>query len=110
MMRSTRRVVVHVVERVVLLADDGAAVRGDDLADLGVQHVRPDVVGRRQVEGPRAGVLHQPREQRLDLLRRDRAGAEDQRIALLPFILLGVDVELRPRSTTGPLIACRVEL
>ena len=65
-----------------------------DLADLLVHHVRPDVVGRRHVEASCAPVsLHQPREERLDLLRRHRAGAEDQRVALLALVLLGVDVE-----------------
>ena len=36
---------------------------------------------------------HQPREEWFDLLRGHRAGAEDQRVALLPLVLLGVDVE-----------------
>ena len=85
--------VVGVIEREVLLADDLAAVRRDDLADLLVQDVRPDVVGRRQVERLRPRALHQPGDQRLDLLRRHRAGAEDERVALLPLVLLGVDVE-----------------
>ena len=44
------------VERVVLLADDLATVRSDSLADPRVQYVRPDVVGRRKVELPRAGL------------------------------------------------------
>ena len=65
----------------------------DDLADARVQHVRPDVVGRRQVERLRAGLSHQPRDERVDLLRRHRAGAEDERVGLLPLVLLGVDVE-----------------
>ena len=43
--------VVGVVEREVLLADDLAAFGGDDLTHLLVQRVRPDVVGRRHVEG-----------------------------------------------------------
>ena len=85
--------VVHVVHGVVLLADDRSAVGGDDLAHAGVEHARPDVVGGGQVEGPRPGLAHQPRDERVDLLRRHRAGAEDERIALLPLVLLGVDVE-----------------
>ena len=48
------RAVVRVVEREVLLADDRAAVRRHDLADSLVHHVRPDVVGRGQVELLRA--------------------------------------------------------
>ena len=70
-----------------------AAVCGHDLADARVQYVRPDVVGRGKVERPRAGLAHQPRDERVDLLRRHGAGAEDQRIGLLPLVLLGVDVE-----------------
>ncbi len=70
-----------------------AAVCGDDLADARVHHVRPDVVGRGQVERLRPGLPHQPRDERVDLLRRHRAGAEDQRVGLLPLVLLGVDVE-----------------
>ena len=85
--------VVHVVEREVLLADDRTALGGDDLTHLLVQRVRPDVVGRRHVEGLGAGLAHQPREERLDLLRRHGAGAEDQRVALLALVLLGVQVE-----------------
>ena len=86
--------VVHVIEREVLLADDLAALGADDLTDLLVQRVRPDVVGRRHVEASCAPVsLHQPREERLDLLRRHRAGAEDQRVALLALVLLRVEVE-----------------
>ena len=42
--------VVGVVEREVLLADDLAALGGDDLTHLLVHRVRPDVVGRRHVE------------------------------------------------------------
>ena len=38
-------------------------------------------------------MLHQPRNERIDLLGGHRAGAEDQRIAFLAFVLLGVDVE-----------------
>ena len=85
--------VVGVIEREVLLADDLAALGGDDLAHLLVHRVRPDVVGRRHVEPLRPGLLHQPREEGLDLLRRHRAGAEDQRVALLALVLLRVDVE-----------------
>ena len=90
---STVSAVVGVVEREVLLADDRPAVGRDDLADTRVQHVRPDVVGRGQVELLRPGLLHQPRDERVDLLRRHRAGAEDERVGLLPLVLLGVDVE-----------------
>ena len=87
------RAIVHVVERVVLLADDRAAVCSHGLADTLVQDVRPDVVGAGKVERLRAGLAHQPRDERIDLLRRHRAGAEDQRVGLLPLVLLGVDVE-----------------
>ena len=81
------------VEREVLLAYDLAAVRRHDLADARVHHVRPDVVGGGEVEGPRPGLTHQPRDERVDLLRGHRPGAEDQRVGLLPLVLLGVDVE-----------------
>ena len=64
-----------------------------DLANLPVQHTWPDVVRRRQVERPRPRLVHQPWDQGVDLLGRDRAGAEDQRIALLPFVLFRIDVE-----------------
>ena len=93
MMSSTTPFVVHVVHREVLLADDRTALGADDLADLLVHGVRPDVVGRRHVERLRPGVSHQPGKERLDLLRRHRTGAEDQRVALLPLVLLRVDVE-----------------
>ncbi len=55
--------------------------------------MRPDVVGRGEVERARARLAHQPREERVDLLRGHRAGAEDQRVGLLPLVLLGVEVE-----------------
>ncbi len=42
--------VVGVIEREVLLADDLAAFGSDDLTHLLVHRVRPDVVGRRHVE------------------------------------------------------------
>ena len=89
-----RLAIVHVIERKVFLADDLAAVGRDELAHLLVHHVRPDVVGRRQVEFLRAGLLHQPGNERIELLRRHRAGAEDQRVAFLALVLLRVDVEL----------------
>ena len=85
--------VVGVIEREVLLAHDLAAFGRDDLTHLLVQRVRPDVVGRRHVEAPRPGLLHQPGEERFDLLRRHRTGAEDQRVTLLALVLLRVDVE-----------------
>ena len=62
MIFSTVSPIVGVIEREVLLADDLAAVGRDDLAHLLVHHVRPDVVGRRQVELLRPRLLHQPRE------------------------------------------------
>ena len=86
--------VVDVIEREVLLADDLAAPGGHDLADLLVQRVRPDVVGRGHVEGRGPRLLHQPGEERLDLLGRHRPGAEDERVALLALVLLRVQVEL----------------
>ena len=49
--------VVGVIEREVLLADDLAAFGRDDLTHLLVHRVRPDVVGRRHVEAPRPGLL-----------------------------------------------------
>ena len=85
--------VVGVVERVVVLLDDLAALGRDDLADLLVHDARPDVVGRRQGELLRARLLHQPGNQGIDLLRRHRAGAEDERVGLLSLVLLRVDVE-----------------
>jgi hypothetical protein len=55
-------------------------------------------------------VLHDPRDERFDLLCGNGAGAEKERVVLLPLVLLGVDVE-RPASTTvGLLMASRVEL
>ena len=87
------RRVVHVGERVVLLADDRSAGGLDDVPHAAVQHVGPDVVGRRQVERPRAGLSHQPRDQRVDLLRRPGARAEDERIRLRALVLLRIDVE-----------------
>ena len=98
-----RRAVVGVIEREVLFADDRAAVGRDDLADLLVHHVRPDVVGRRQVELLRAGLLHQPGNERIDLLRRHRAGTEDERVAFLALVLLRVDVELPALDDGGTL-------
>jgi hypothetical protein len=65
----------------------------DRFADLLVHYAGPDVVRRRQVELPRVRLLHQPGDERFDLLRRHRAGAEDERVALLPLVLLRVDVE-----------------
>ena len=88
-----RRAVVRVVEGKVLLADDRPAVGRNHLADPLVHHVRPDVVSGRQVERLRPRLLHQPRNERVDLLRRHRAGAEDERIGFLSFVLLRVDVE-----------------
>ena len=77
----------------VLLTDDLAAVGRGDFVDLPVHHVRPDVVRRGQVERPCPRLLHQPRDERLDLLRGNGAGAEQERVVLLPLVLLGVDVE-----------------
>ena len=91
------------IERKILFADDRAAIGRDDFADLLVHDVRPDVVRRRQIEFLRAGLLHQPGNQRIDLLRRHRAGAEDERVAFLPFVLLGVDVELPALDDGGAL-------
>ena len=93
MMSSTIVLVVGVIEREVLLAHDLAAFGGDDLSDLLVHRVRPDVVGRGHVEPLRPGLLHQPGEEGLDLLCRHRPGAEDQGVTLLALVLLGVDVE-----------------
>ena len=61
--------------------------------DLPVHDVRPDVVRRGQVERPCPGVLHHPRNERLDLLCGNGAGAEEEWVVLLPLVLLGVDVE-----------------
>jgi hypothetical protein len=88
-----RLAIVQVVERVVLLADDRPAIGRDGLPDARVEHVRPDVVGGRQVEGPRPGLAHQPGNERVHLLRGHRAGAEDERVGLLALVLLGIDVE-----------------
>jgi hypothetical protein len=85
-----------VIDGEVHLADDPAAVRRGDFVDLSVHHVGPDVVRRGQVERPCPGLLHDPRDQRLDLLRRNGAGAEEERVILLPLVLLGVDVERSP--------------
>ena len=65
----------------------------DEFADPVVHDVRPDVIGRRQVEALRAGRLHQPRDERIELLCRHRTGAEDERIRFLAFVLLRVDVK-----------------
>ena len=88
-----RRAVLHVVEREVLLADDRPAVGRDDVPHALVQHVGPDVVGRREVERLRPGLAHQPRDESIDLLCRPGAGAEDERIGLPALVLLRVDVE-----------------
>ena len=88
--------VVGVIEGKVLLADDLAPVGGDQFTDLLVHDVRPNVVRGRQIELLRPGLLHQPRNRRLELLRGHRAGAEDERIAFLPLVLLRVDVESPP--------------
>ena len=85
--------VVGVVEREVLLTEHAATVGGDHLMHACIHHARPHVVGGGQVEGLCPCLFHQPRHQCVDLLRRDRPGAEDQRIGFLAFVLLGVDVE-----------------
>ena len=91
------------IEWEILFADDRAAVRRDDLTDLLVHHVRPNIVGRRQVEFLRPGLLHQPGNERIDLLRRHRAGAEDERVTFLALVLLGVDVKLPALDDGGTL-------
>ena len=95
--------VIGVIEREILLADNRTALGRDELSDLLVHRVRPDVVGRRHVELPRTGVLHQPGNERVELLRRYRAGAEDQGVAFLALVLLGVDVELLALIDDGSL-------
>ena len=87
------RAVVGVIERKIFLADDRTAMGRHDLTDPLIHHVRPDVVGRGQIELLRPGLAHQPRDERVDLLRRHGAGAEEERIGFLSFILLGIDVE-----------------
>jgi hypothetical protein len=64
-----------------------------DVADPLVHHVRPDVVGRGQVEPLRPGLAHQPWDERVDLLRRHGTGAEEKWIGLLTLVLLRIDVE-----------------
>ncbi len=56
-----------------------------------------------EIERLRARLLHQPRNERLNLLRRHRPGAEDERIGFLPFVLLRVDVERLRLLHDGPL-------
>ena len=92
-MSATTPFVVHVIHREVLLADHRTALGTDDVTNLLVHRVRPDVVGGRHVERLRPGVSHQPGEEWFDLLRRHRTGAEDQRVTLLALVLLRVDVQ-----------------
>jgi hypothetical protein len=84
---------VGVIEREVFLSEDLAPIGRGDFMNLPVHHMRPDVVGRGQVERPCSDLLHHPRDQRLDLLCRNGAGAEQERVVFLPLVLLGVDVE-----------------
>ncbi|MNS97474.1 hypothetical protein D3C72_1318080 [compost metagenome] len=86
--------IVGVIEGKVFLSDYLATIIRDHLTDLPVHRVRPDIVARRQIEFFRPRFLHQPRNERFDLLCRHRAGTEDERVTFLPFILLWVNVEL----------------
>src|SRR5207245_1017209 len=85
--------VVSVIEGKVLLPDYGATVGRGNFSDLLVQRVWPDVVSRWQIEGLRPRLLHQPGNQRLNLLCRYWAGTEEERVALLSLVLLRVDVK-----------------
>jgi hypothetical protein len=89
--------IVGVIERVVLLAHNRAAVILHQLADLPVHGVRPDVVHRRQIEFLRSRLVHQPQNHRLQLLRRHRAGTEDERVGFIALELLRVDVHRSAR-------------
>src|SRR5579863_102136 len=62
--------------------------------------MRPDVVRRGKVEPLRPGLPHQPWNEGVDLLCGPWARAEDQRIGLTAFVLLGIDVE-RPALDDG---------
>ena len=84
---------VGVIDGEVILPDDRAAVGRGNFVNLPVHHVRPDVVRRGQVERPCSRVLDQPRDERFDLLGGHSAGAEQEPVVLLPFVLLRIDVE-----------------
>ena len=86
------RAVLIVVHGKIFLAHDFAAVLDDDLARILVQHMRPHIVGGRQVE-LLATVLDQPGDKGIALLRRRRAGAEKVRRAFLAFVQLRIDIE-----------------
>ena len=94
MISSNSLAVVSVIEGKVLLSDYRATVGRDNFTDLLVHRVWPDIVSRRQVEFLRPRLLHQPGNERLDLLRWHRAGTEDERVAFLSLVLLRVDVKL----------------
>src|SRR5439155_27138134 len=72
---------------------DGAAAllheRPDDLRRL----LGPDVVGARDVEGL-PGVLHDPRDEALDLLVGNRSRDEDALVAVAALVVRRVDVDL----------------
>jgi len=84
--------VLHEIHGEVILADDLAAARGHELPDLLVHHARPDVVRGRKVETTGARLPHEPRDEGLELLGRDRARAEKERVVILALVLLRVDV------------------
>ena len=86
--------IVGVIEREVLFADYRTTMSSDNFTYPRVQHVRPNIVSRRQVEALRSRLLHEPGNERLNLLRRHRAGTEDERVTFLSLVLLWVDVEL----------------
>ena len=91
---------VRAVERMILLPDDRAAGRRDQRLHLPVHGARPDVFGRRQVNLFRARFLHDPGDERGQLLRGGGAGAEEERIPVLALVLLRIDVE-RPSFDDG---------
>src|SRR5262249_45710208 len=98
-----RRSIVGVLEGKVLLPDDRAAVGCGHFTQLLVHRPRPDIVGRRAVKRLRRGFLHQPGNERFNLLRRHRAGTEDERVTFLSLVLLRVDVQLFAIHYSGAL-------
>jgi hypothetical protein len=64
---------VRHAERHVLLPDDGSAERLEPPLEVREGSARPDVVRADEVEG-RAVVLHEPGDERVDLLVRQRPG------------------------------------
>ena len=83
---------IDLVERIVLLEDHLAAIALDYLARIGIDRLRPDIVGARHRE-PSATILDQPGNELVAILSRYRPGAEQIGRALLALVALRIDVE-----------------